>query len=255
MIRVATSGLVVLSLLACSDYEPSALRLRYELQSAKISIGSPLVITVTIDNPLPEEGRVDLGWNRVAAFAFTLVPHDGRTEVISPEMRPGVAVPSVVIIPSKGRYESLIVLDRWRPLTAVGSYALRIDLSPSTIQSARPPLEVVGKDSVVTVTPRDEVALRVLCEELVYLAIKRVPRQIEAAVALSYVRDPVALPFLRQLLVSKTGLEGIVVDGLGRIGTAEAVDELERLAQSSAVEPGVAAAAKFQLARLKRKVP
>jgi hypothetical protein len=53
---------------------------------------------------------------------------------------------------------------------------------------------------------------------------------------LSYVGDPVALPFLQKVLQATIRIDSIAIEGIRRIGTPEAKSVLAQLAASSGEE-------------------
>jgi hypothetical protein len=72
--------------------------------------------------------------------------------------------------------------------------------------------------------------------------------QADAALALSHVVDPVAVPYIEEALSATTRVDPILIEGLRRIGSAEARAVLEQAATSSSADR--AALARNALARL-----
>jgi HEAT repeat protein len=58
--------------------------------------------------------------------------------------------------------------------------------------------------------------------------------ELDAAVALSHIKDPVAIPFLQQMLESGTTVDRYAAEGLGRIGTMGQQDAIDVLIASLA---------------------
>ena len=90
----------------------------------------------------------------------------------------------------------------------------------------------------VKVLPRDEQALRAACDELSREALTALayPDRNEAARALAYVQDRVAVPYLEDVLrrADSLSVANIAVSGLSRIGSAEARAALERVSREAA---------------------
>ena len=74
----------------------------------------------------------------------------------------------------------------------------------------------------------------------------------EAALALSYIKDPVAVPYLKKALTSNQMVEGITVKGLERIGSDEAIEALTS-AQKSLSRETIEESIKPALARIKNQ--
>jgi HEAT repeat protein len=72
--------------------------------------------------------------------------------------------------------------------------------------------------------------------------------QADAALALSYVGDPVAVPFLRELLTAVPRVDAIVIEGLRRIGSPEALAVLDEATRSP--DPHRAALARDAIRRI-----
>ena len=87
----------------------------------------------------------------------------------------------------------------------------------------------IPQELTLTVEPRDPERLQEVCDRLAKaaagysdLAVLR-----EAADALSFVQDPVAVPYLTQVLAYHNLVSGIAVKGLVRIGSPEALQALK----------------------------
>jgi HEAT repeat protein len=93
----------------------------------------------------------------------------------------------------------------------------------------------VGQDGIND-TLTDEVRLRSTCAKLAEDSLKSdwVARH-QAALTLSYIEDPIAVPFLKRVLKEGEGgsIVDYAVDGLVRIATLEAVDALMDAARTN----------------------
>ena len=73
----------------------------------------------------------------------------------------------------------------------------------------------------------------------------------EPGLALSHIRDPIAVPYLAQLLLAKDRALGpILIDGLDGIADEPAVDALIAYVNSAAPDPDVRSVARGVLARI-----
>jgi HEAT repeat protein len=75
---------------------------------------------------------------------------------------------------------------------------------------------------------------------------------VEAATALSYIKDPVVVPYLKKVLEADKRLNVIALDGLRRVATDDALEEIIFAAQSQNHE--TAEYAKGLLGRMKGSV-
>jgi HEAT repeats len=80
----------------------------------------------------------------------------------------------------------------------------------------------------VAIGPRDPLQLRRLSQEFADRAIggATLEESMKAAAVLSYIRDPVAVESLVRVLQQGSWVEQYAVEGLGRIGSAEAIAAL-----------------------------
>jgi len=108
---------------------------------------------------------------------------------------------------------------------AVRSPELDVELSkPILVNGVAAPSPTAGHVEF-TVRDRNLTHLTALCEELQRRAAVLGPGRRDAAEALSYVNDPVAVPYLKAMLGDNAN-EDLVIDGLARIGGAAAVEAL-----------------------------
>jgi hypothetical protein len=120
-------------------------------------------------------------------------------------------------------------MDGWMDFTATGHYEIEARLAKPIYSEADDP---VGGEEVsrveLDVTPRSELVLAKRCEALAgqVEAFASYESAAQAALALSHVTDPVALPYLRRVLLAKKLVEPIAIEGLEKIASADAVQAL-----------------------------
>jgi hypothetical protein len=84
-----------------------------------------------------------------------------------------------------------------------------------------------GFHAAVEIGPRDEAVLSKNCEELVKeIKASNEQKAADAVLALSYLNDSIAVPYLISALFSRRQIEPIIIEGLGRIGSQRAIDSL-----------------------------
>lgn len=118
-----------------------------------------------------------------------------------------------------------VLLNQWFPFDEVGRHHVAINV---------PGVEGTA-DFWVSVSARNEARLRGVCDSLIKDATSlESPHRFEAALALSFISDDVAIPYLTaQVAPNATPLYGSALEGLARIGDAQAVSALASLLHHS----------------------
>jgi hypothetical protein len=226
-------GLVGLATLTTAQV-PDRATLAWHFPSA-ISLHAPLTAELALTNDSKQDVTVDLGSEGVEFFWFDLVGPDGVRHVVVPQFREEVTGGARLKAKPGERVAETILLGEWLDLQQVGEYSLAIHAS-TTIMYGPPDLQGVLAPTFdwrerITVVPRDPEALRRTCETL----LPRALRQQDFGVArgamreLSFIRDPVAVPFL--LEAARGGYYfPYAIDGLGRIAGPESTAALQQLA-------------------------
>ncbi|MCU1263757.1 MAG: hypothetical protein JWM21_75 [Acidobacteria bacterium] len=106
----------------------------------------------------------------------------------------------------------------------------------------------------MVVEPRDTRQLNEACADLETQVInaRGFSEALDPALALSYVNDSVAIPYLEGLISSRQLVDGYAITGLERIGTDDAIEALRLAAKSE--NKNTAVLANQALARLARKM-
>ena len=209
-----------------ANQSASRIHISFAMESAKLSLREPVVLIFTVQNQSENSATVDLGQDRKENFLFSLMRPDG-TSVRLPQLRSdGFSILGVVSIEPGKHYVQQIVLNEWSEFEQLGSYKIRASLAkPVRVGRASEGELVVEAD--FQILPKQPEKLLKVCDALlrrVYSA-PSYEATAEAALALSYVRDPIAIPHLRKMLVSGL-VEGFALKGLQRIGNREAVQVL-----------------------------
>ena len=206
---------------------------RMEIERGSAVLHEPVYATLVVQNTQPERLDFDLGANSKTTFAFSITQPDGRVMHIPPFLTPdGVSAIGRVRLENGLTYTQKILLNEWHDFASAGQYSIEFRTSAAFRTSSGRSVETTAIQPIILeVQQRDEKRLQSICNELVTTALTLsfdARKRTTAAVALSYVRDPVAIPFLLQLLEhgSIVGADGYAVEGLTRIGTNEAIGAL-----------------------------
>ncbi len=223
----------------------------------EITLHQPVVLDVTVRNVFDEPLIVELGIGDVANFDFELLPPGGRPVVRRPTTtapageRSSFESTGHVEIAPRGSVTRWILLSQFFDFDAVGNYSLAIRFVGSITSSGASQKNRPARTATlaVQVLPRNQVALERSCAVL--LAASQdgdISTRLRAVSALAHTNDPVAVPYLMRAAESDVA-PSVEIDGLVRIGGAEARSALETLARST--NAWTASYARAALARIK----
>ncbi len=209
---------------------PSRVEVRYSFRVTTVTLNEPVVLWFSVHNGLSRPITLTLGAQSRQYFRFTLKTPDGKVF----QSRPFSEV-SVIIMGTGKRellpgedYEQPLLMSQWFPFGMLGTYFITSELTT--------PIEVLEGENLpplvqttrLLVNPRDPARLDKICADLaIQTAIaKGVEAGREPALELSYVVDPVAVPYLAGSLSRHILNYNLAVQGLERIGNDEAVEVL-----------------------------
>lgn len=185
----------------------TVLELTCNLVSTQASLHEPVWMTIAIKNDSSGVAKVDLGQDRKAAIGLSIVEPDGSTVTARLPRRGGLHGIGLVNIASKGTYTQRLVLNEWYPFTKIGKYQITVRLAPFPEQQVS--LEIL---------PRDSARITKTCEELITTIKTEYAEMFDAALALSYINDPIAIPYLQDAAQAHSGVAAtIAMAGLARI--------------------------------------
>lgn len=203
--------------------------------STDITLHEPLIITFTVNNSLGEPLTFDLGQHRKQNFRLTLTRPNGASTTAQNELREGISIPGTVKIQPGKSYNQPILVNEWFDISHLGKHTLLIEMvAPIRLQHG----EIVSKNAsarfTFNVLPRDTGVLNQVCQNFLnqILTSQSYTQASEATMALSHIRDSVAIPYLEQALQSNKVAEGIAIKGLSQIKGEESVRALIRLLDS-----------------------
>jgi hypothetical protein len=210
--------------------------LSLSLASEVISLHEPVIIEAGVSNVTTGPIQVDFGDNRKGAFHFKVTRPDGRKAwTPAPEPREGLVFSGVVALKPGESFVVRFTLDEWFDFSELGDYLIEGELGNSIKTPEGTTIEAPKRfRSTLKVVPRDGKRLRSTCASLTSNVLNAASRGEAAdfAEALSRVNDPVAVPYLQQLLQSGQGFEQYAIAGLQRVGDLEAVRILIKAAET-----------------------
>jgi hypothetical protein len=210
----------------------------YSLARDHITLHEPIILNFRIANETSQPVVVDLGANHQEVFSFTIEKPDG-SKVEPPRKVPdGSFAIGRVSLKSTQAYVQKLLLNEWFEFPTPGQYEISVRLvKPQITPRGVDIYDIYGAPEFRTtlyVQPREAVRLKEICADLQAQILKAatVADATEPAEALSYVNDPIAIPYLEDVLKSRLLLEWYAIAGLERIGTEEAVRVLKAASKS-----------------------
>jgi hypothetical protein len=211
---------------------PGSLIVSYKTTTPKVTLKEPVIIEFEAKNQTDSPVKLDVGFNRVGNF---LVSFDGPGAANGRLLQigaSGLGRSGVIILQSGKTYMQSLLLNRWIEFKFPGTYQIEVRLSESAHNLEG--VAVGGTDSfrgTVEVLPEDLSQLHRTCESLSRLVedATSVENAEMPALSLSYVNDPIAVPYLERVLHTPGvgALQGgVAVQGLARIGNDDAIRAL-----------------------------
>jgi hypothetical protein len=209
----------------------AAMTILFTISQSKVSLHEPVYIQFSIHNGLDEDVRFDMGLDGRHNFEFSANKPDGSLIRIPPKPYPpyvmGRTAEKVPLAPGK-TFTKTMLLSEWYQFPAPGRYVVEAKLGGEVQTVSGTPIAPAPAAGIpIQVTPRDPERLKVVCKELTEGAMNvNAGEASKAAVTLSYVDDPIAVPYLGRVLKESFAGKDAAISGLARIGNPEAVQIL-----------------------------
>lgn len=237
----------------------------FATQASDVTLHEPIFADFSVHNGLDEAIQFDLGHNFKSSFQLTVTQPDGSVITVPRLSEEGFGLIGRVSLEPKGRYDQRLLLNEWYAFAEPGSYKIEGRLSaPIQTLSGREVNTSLLPSLSLRILPRNRERLRKVCQALLHTAVESadVSEATEAALALSHIRDPVAVPYLEEGLRRRRLLWPYAIPGLARIANAEAIEVLILTMEGRDPESGAALAGavlyevkeKIEDARLRAKI-
>lgn len=203
--------------------------LRALVSENAVSLHEPVFVDCSFANRSPTALRIDLGPGRVEAFRVTVETSIGIGEFR--RTSPGFADIGSIEIAADAKHHERLLLQNWYRFEVPGRYRVTIGALLEGVRLDAAPFHI-------DILSRDPDRLRATCLALMTQALSGGGTQsaIDAAHALAQVADPVAVPFLEQLLTGFSIMRYQAIEGLGRIDDEGARALLQRLSEDADLE-------------------
>lgn len=227
-------------------------RFSFALRKQNIVLHEPLYLQLTVENGLTvqkfglsERVTFNLGSNRKANLQL-VINGPGDSTVTASHLREGglLAIGEVSLEP-RATYKQDVLVNEWYQFSKPGRYLIQAKLVNLALKTASATLlsnetlstptapgtllsnQILSTPMALGIDPPDPTRLAGICQSLMQTALTSPSpvQQGEAAAALSYVQDPVAIPYLiplaKQPLLKETAFLG-----LARIADAEGLEKV-----------------------------
>jgi curli biogenesis system outer membrane secretion channel CsgG len=201
----------------------------YSLAKSQLTLHEPVILNFTVENRPAQPIKLDLGQDRKGGFSFTIKRPDGSDVQLPQFRKEGIARIGKLSLEKGQTYTQKLLLNEWFDFAAPGKYEIAVRLTnPIQTQEGMNVTEATEFRAAMQIEPRDAKQLKQVCAGLVNQINNSTSYEeaAEAALTLSYIKDSVAVPYLKEALVSGHMVEPIAVAGLERIGGNEAVEAL-----------------------------
>lgn len=202
----------------------------FRFQENAVTLHEPVIVFFEVHNGLSQPITVTVGALVRQFFDFSLTTpsgqvfnkdrFDGQVDIVT-------AGSGKITVGPGADYKEPLVMNQWLPFASQGLYSLTSRLT-SDIETVDGSLQAESETAQLRINQRAPARLNKICAELA--------KQVETATtvdgaqfpaqALSYVDDPIAVPYLARILSAHTLAYEKAIGGLERIGNDEAVEVL-----------------------------
>lgn len=206
------------------------------LEQKSITLNEPVYLVLSIENGTPEGLHVDLGANRESNYEITVTDPKGKITGPIREQVEGLSrVGKVGVSPSK-TFQSSLLLSRLYNFQQPGSYGIdaRLD-SPIESDSGAILMPSFSSHLTLTILERNPEQLKKRAGILGDQALQAFAYsdRLSATIALEYMDDPIAIPYLEKIVRDGQQVQIEAARGLARIATLPAIDALLASATAS----------------------
>lgn len=213
----------------CASAPPDGLEMSYQFKERAPTLREPVLLLFKVHNGLEQPVVLNLGVNWIQFFEFELTPPQGYAARGRSQPNEGLSTqPGKLIIGPGEDFQQELLLNQWFDFDLPGEYILRASLNTTIELGGVPMPPLQANRLVLDIKPRNTDRLRRVCSELatqVVLASGEEAGQ-KALLELSYVKDPIAVPYLAQVLSQHKISYNVVISGLENIGNDAAVEVL-----------------------------
>lgn len=214
--------------LLCQNPSTSGVQLSYSAPQ-RLGLHEPAVLIVEIKNGTAHPIQVDLGQDRKGGYLFEVIPPGGTRVELPRFSREGISQIGIVTVQAHSQFSQELILNEWYAFPKLGIYEFHARLvNPIMLGTGASSFVEPGFRSTILIEPRSPQRLEATAKKLSQRIEDSSSYEDAAAAAsmLSYIVDPVAVPYLKKTLHAGKLVEPIAIAGLERIANREAVEAL-----------------------------
>jgi hypothetical protein len=203
----------------------SLLRITARPVAAAYGLGEPVFVDLQVTNLGTSPTNVDLGGDGKTNLRVVVMGPDGRSKPVRLPSA-GLKASGKHMLGAGATFTERLILNEWKEFREAGDYSVNVALVPEFGPKAD---DAPAADLQVSIGPRDESKLRAVAKALADRAIDGVDvaDRDAAALALSHVADPVAIPEMGRVLAIDSDAGLVLIGALARMGGYSAVNMLQ----------------------------
>jgi hypothetical protein len=217
-------------LAVCATPAEDAVPISFALEKPSVTLHEPVFVELRIENRLAEPVAFELGFQERAHFRFILTEPAGSKVSPPGAWEGGVGATGHISLEAGSAFERKVLVNEWYQFSKAGSYGIQMKVTALALRTASGTLlvnEVLSPHMSLQVDPVDPATLSEVCQSLLESArtSRGYAKRAEAGLALSYILDPVAVPYLAKLAKTPQ-LEDMGVLGLARVADVEGIEQV-----------------------------
>jgi hypothetical protein len=212
---------------------PTQVEVSYRPRESTMTLHEPVVVLFSVHNGLSRSITLTLGAQGRQFFQSSLTTPDGQvieSSFLLPGQVANVATfgSGKVEVAPGADYQQMLSMNQLFGFNTPGTYLLTSQLTTSIEVAGYASLSPQSQTIRLVIKPRDTARLEKVCADLArqVATAKGVEEEREPALELSYVDDPIAVPYLAQVLSRHMFNYHLAIPGLERIGNEAAVEVL-----------------------------
>lgn len=203
----------------------TGIRPEFALLNEAPTLEEPIVLVFTLPNGTSDQIVFSLGIENLEAFSFVLrAPGGGvsRGRYQPPEFFSSAARP--ITVHPGGEFREEILLNRWLQFRDPGRYTLTVSVDTKIRSNSLDGVVPEPQEIHFLVRPKNPERLRAVCEDLAnrVASSKDWEGAHRAALQLSFISDPIAVPFLAKVIFARKIVHDVAIAALEKIGTDDA---------------------------------
>ncbi len=207
------------------------------LERSELVLHEPVEVVLTIRNSGSQTVEVDLGMDRKTGIALRVTSPDGTVKIGRVPVHGGISRREKIKLRPAQSYTQNLVLNDWTEFSQPGLYHIVVSFDNPVLMQEGTSINLGPTNIAANFGSHNDDVVRRFCDDNLrrLLAADSYDRALVAAQVLSHVQDPVAVPCLQRAFRSPYHIDSLLVDGLEKIGTDDAIEVLLRISSATSV--------------------